>query len=101
MTLDHENQYKLITLMVPGHKSIEIMEALVKERFITTANKTNARGISNATGESTEMEVLTIMVEEDSAEDLFEYLYAKAELYNPKSGLIFQQSLKHVTEYLL
>jgi hypothetical protein len=89
-----EGNYKLITLVIPGHKSLSILEGLVKDKFITTGNKTNARGISsNQNDEDMEMEVLTVLVDEDLAEDTFEYLYEKADLNEPHSGLIYQTAL--------
>ncbi len=96
-----EGNYKLITLIIPGHKSLQILDGLVKEKFITTGNKTNARGMSNTTGASEEMEVLTVVVDGDLAEDTFNYLYEKAELYDPHSGIIYQSPLTKITEYTL
>ncbi|MCV6608256.1 MAG: hypothetical protein OIF32_08595 [Campylobacterales bacterium] len=94
--------YKLITLVIPGHKSLEILDGLVKEKFITTGNKTNARGMSaNVESGDTEMEVLTVVVDGDLAEDTFNYLYNKAELHEPHSGIIYQTALTKITEYTL
>ena len=97
-----EGNYKLITLIIPGHKSLEILDGLVKEKFITTGNKTNARGMSaGKNSNDMEMEVLTVVVDEDLAEDTFNYLYHKAELNEPHSGMIYQSKLTKITEYTL
>ena len=93
---------KLITLIIPGHKSMEILKSLYDEKGITKANKANARGVSNVTDKvMEEMEVLNVTVEESRAQEIFMYLYEKAELYKPNTGVIFQQGLRYSTEYNL
>ena len=80
--MEKETNHKLITLIIPGHKSMEILKAIYQEKSIIRANKTNARGISHAAHKSTEeMEVVNIVVSADKAEDIFIYLYEKAELF--------------------
>lgn len=94
--------YKLITLIIPGHKSLGILKGLVEDKNIITGNKTNARGMSNnRDAEDMEMEVLTVSVEGEQADDIFAYLYDKAELYKPDTGLIFQTPIVKTTEYNL
>jgi len=100
--MEKETNHKLITLIIPGHKSMEILKDLHSEKSIIRANKSNARGISQATHKSTEeMEVVNIVVREDYAKEIFIYLYEKAELHKPANGIIFQECLRYATKYNL
>lgn len=93
--------HKLITCILFGHKARVIIETLAKEKGIITADKSTARGTSilNVNGE--EMEVITVLVEEFRADEIFEYLYFEAELNKPHHGMIYQQSIKKASKYTL
>ena len=100
--MKQQTNHKLITIIIPGHKSMEILKSLKGDKSIIRANKLNARGMSQASHKSIEeMEVINIVVSEEKAQEIFIYLYEKIELYKPHNGIIFQQNLKYTTQYNL
>lgn len=92
---------KLITAIIPGHKSMIIIEKLKNEMNIITANKYSARGETLVNKEDIEMETLTILVDEKEADKVFEFVFFEAELNKAHQGMIFQQSLKKSSTYKL
>jgi len=42
-------------------------------------------------GEQSEKEVLTVVVEEAQADDIFEYIYHLADINRPHGGIIYMQ----------
>ena len=93
--------YKLITCILTGHKSKGIIEKLSKEKGIITANKSTSRGtsLSNINGE--EMEVITVLVESNKADEVFEYLFFEADLNSAHHGMIYQEKIKRASTYTL
>ena len=91
---------KIITCLIPHHKSLEILDHLSKERGIVMANKSNARGSSYTTDFSwVEMEMLEVIVEASQADEIFSYLYEEAEIGKPQGGVIFQHALSKASAY--
>ena len=94
--------YKLITCLVPQKKSIDILEKLSKEYNIIMANKSNARGSSLMNNLSwIEMEILEVIVQEEQADEIYEYLFNETEINAPHGGLIFQHELSRSSSYSL
>lgn len=95
-------EYKLITCMVPGKISFEILERLKTEMGIITADKIHARGTSsNANYMVKEMEILTVVVEAERADEIFEYLFYELEIDQPNHGILLQNALGRMTGYTL
>ena len=65
-----------------------------------SVNVNYARGLGRITplrhrglGETTEKAVVTVLVEEERADEVFEFIFYEAEINQPHGGLMFQQPL--------
>ncbi|MCW8924243.1 MAG: hypothetical protein OQK69_11540 [Gammaproteobacteria bacterium] len=99
---------KLITAILPKGRALAVVDRLEHEKQLTTANFNFARGMGKLTpakyrgvGEQSEKEVLTVVVEESQADDVFEYIYNVAEINRPHGGIIYMQSLMQSTSFVL
>ena len=75
---------------------MKVVEQLFNEHGIDRVNVNHARGVGKITphrhrgiDETSEKEILTVVVEADRADELFEYIYFEAEINRPHGGLIF------------
>lgn len=91
---------KLITCILPKGKALPVLEALRAEQGIISANINNARGTGRITlrafrtGYSeTEKEVLRVVVPEERADELFEFIFDRAEIDRPHGGIMYQTAL--------
>ncbi|NWF67221.1 MAG: hypothetical protein HXX81_07120 [Campylobacterales bacterium] len=91
---------KLLTAILKVHKALDLM-IFLKENGIVTANKSNARGSSLMNLDGEEIEVLTILLDENIVDDIFEYIFFECELYKPHHGIIYVQSIKKSSIYTL
>ena len=99
---------KLITCIVPHGRALPVLKALKDEHGIVTANIHRARGTGRMTplawrglGETTEKDIMSVVVEEDKSEEIFGFIYEQAEINQPHGGVIYQQSLRIATDYSL
>ena len=96
------SNHRIITCLLPHHLGLEILKALSKEKGIIMANKSSARGSSYTTNFAwIEMEILEVVVEEDRADEIYSYLFEKAEINTSHGGLIFQHALSRASNYTL
>lgn len=100
--------HKVITAILPKGRANEVLRKLVHERGITRVNINYARGAGRITplqhrgvGETSEKEILTIIVEEHQADEVFEYVFYEAEINRPHGGLMYQQPLHAATLFNL
>ena len=100
--------HKIITAILPKGGSKEVVNKLVHEKGIARINVNYARGAGRLTplqhrgvGETSEKEILTIIVEEGQAEEIFEYVFYEAEINRAHGGLIYQQPLHAATLFNL
>jgi len=94
--------YKLITCIISGKISSGTMEKLKTEKNIITANKISARGTSSKSAyKMKEMEKLTVVIEEERVEEIFEYLFYLLEIDQPNRGMMYQEALGRMTGYSL
>jgi hypothetical protein len=95
-------EYKLITCNIFAHKSIDMIKRLKEEKGIVTANKSSARGTSSVSNFIfKEVEVLSVVVEESRADEIFNFLYEELELDKPHRGMIYQNTLGRSSSYEL
>lgn len=95
-------EYKLITCIVLGKIASETLEKLKSEKGIVTANKIKARGTSSKTSyKMSEVEILTVVVEKERVDEIFEYLFYLLEIDQPSKGMMLQQALSKMTDYKL
>lgn len=93
--------YKLITAIMLNNEAIKIIESLKVYKGIITADRSNARGSTIKNTNGVEMAVVTILVEEKVADDIFEYVFFEANINQPNKGIIYQQDIKRSSKYLL
>jgi hypothetical protein len=93
--------YKLITLIVAKRKGLYLLEQLSEKKGIVTADKSNVRGSTIYDKNGVEMEILTVLVEQERADEIFEYLFVEAELDEAHQGLIYQVDLRRASKYSL
>lgn len=99
---------KLITCILPKGRATRVLARLKHEKGIIAANVNFARGAGRLTplayrgvGETTEKELLNVVVAADRANEIFDYIYHEAEIDRPHGGLIFQQALRFATPFRL
>ncbi len=102
------NASKLITCILPMGAAMPVQKQLKQELGIITASINHARGSGKLTprayrgvGEQTEKEILTVVVDEQRAEQVFTFIFHRAQIDRPHGGLIFQSDLTAATAYLI
>jgi hypothetical protein len=102
---------KMITCILTDEgQDMELLKDLRKEKGIITANTYQCRGFGprlrrkyrlkrQTAGYS--IRLVTIVVEEEQADALFEYIYYKVNFDHPCPGLIYQSDLLAATPYTL
>ena len=93
---------KLITCVMKEKLSQGIIEHLQEKMNILTANKFSARGTSfEERLVARQMDVITVVVNELQADEVFQYLFECSEIDTPHAGMIFQEKLGRSTIYEL
>ncbi len=101
-------QSKLITCILPKGAARTIMAALKSRYGIITANMNFARGVGRLTplahrgiGEQTEKEILTVVVSEEQADEIFTFIYHEAHINRPHGGLMYIHPLQQSVPFSL
>jgi nitrogen regulatory protein PII len=104
-------QAKIITCILPDEgQDMMLLKALRTEKGIVSANTFQCRGFglqlrSRYKGKRQVagylVRVVTVVVEEDQADELFEYIYYQVNFDHPCPGLIYQGNLMAATPYAL
>ena len=99
---------KLITCFLAHGLALDVVQKLKDEKGIIEASVNNARGMGKlnllahrGVGEQGEKEILTVIVPADQADELFEYIFDKANINRPHGGLIYMCQLSHVSSFVL
>ena len=91
---------KRITCFLPKGTGVKMVEMLQSEKNIVSTNVHSGRG--QRTAETwKEQEILTVIVDADRAEEIFEYIYFQGKLNQPGGGFIFQSDLNRATSFKL
>lgn len=100
MSYHTTQQHKLITAILPKGRDKELVHRLVDELGINSFNVNYARGLGRITplrhrgvGETTEKAIVTVVIEEARADEVFEFIFYEANINQPHGGLVFQQPL--------
>ena len=100
MSYHTTHPHKIITAILPKGREAELLPRLVDELGIDSFNVNFARGVGRITplrhrgvGETTEKAILTVLVEEERAQEVFEFIFYEADINQPHGGLMFQQPL--------
>lgn len=99
---------KLITAILPSEiDELRLLKRIRDELGIAAANLNYARGMGHITRDraraasSTQKEILSLVVPEAQADEVFAWLYDAAEIDRPHGGIIYMQSLALATRYAL
>ena len=102
---------KMIVCMLPDDGTdIKIIHQLRKEKDVTRAESTACRGVSNLqaskTGrgklpEPTLYRILTIIVSDTEADDVFDFVQEQARIGQPGRGLQMQTTILGATRYVM
>lgn len=99
---------KLISAILPKGIALNVIKKLRDEKRISSANINYARGTGRLTrldyGDDIverEKEILTVVVMEEHSEELFEYIYAQAEINQPHGGVMYMHELAQSTELIM
>ena len=91
---------KRIICFLPKGTGVKMVEMLQSEKNIISTNVHSGRG--QRTAETwKEQEILTVIVDADRAEEIFEYIYFQGKLNEPGGGFIFQSDLNRATSFKL
>ena len=104
---------KLITCVLNG-KNIDgegdLLHALYEEKKITRANSIKCRGfaslfdaktVGDGLPEPRFARIIEVIVPETEADDVFDFIYEKAELGKPGAGVVYMASLLGASSYSL
>ena len=92
-------QSRLITAFLPSGRATGVLERLRKEHGLSSMAYHHARGVGTGTRRgrsafvSAEREVITVLVEESRADDIFRFLYYAAGLDAPNTGIVFMERI--------
>ena len=89
---------KRITCFIPKGVGLHLVEVLHDEKNIDSVNVHTGRGLRTVEsvenyGAWTEQDVLTVIVDAERADEIFEFIFFKGELNKPGGGFIYQTSL--------
>lgn len=108
MSANYTSEQKLITCILPKGIAGALVSSLRINKGIITSNIDNARGAGHLTplayrgvGVETEKEILSVIVDPEQAESLFDWLYAEARINRPHGGIMYMTRLQNCTPYSL
>ena len=91
---------KRITCFLPKGTGVKMVEMLQSEKNIVSTNVHSGRG--QRTAETwNEQDILTVIVDEERAEEIFEYIFFQGKINKPGGGFIFQSDLNRATSFKL
>jgi hypothetical protein len=102
---------KMIVCMLPDDGTdIKIMHQLRKEKDVNRVESIACRGVHNLQAAKTRLgklpqatlyQILTIIVTEAEADDVFDFVYEKAQIGQPGRGTLMQTTLLGATRYVM
>jgi nitrogen regulatory protein PII len=97
---------KLITCIIPMGSGLPVLKALREEKGIDATNINFARGVGRFVrwnqrrlGDDAQKEILTITVAPERADEIFEWVFHKANLDRPHGGIIYMMPLTHASAF--
>lgn len=94
-----EASAKLVTCILPKGRAIEILESL-QAKGIHRANLAFARGSDIHDHIVEEKDIITVVASSGAeADEIFYFLYDKAEINQPGGGIIYITSLRQASPY--
>lgn len=101
-----DEDIKRITCFLPKGEGVRLVELLHWEKDINSTNVHTGRGLRTVEnvddhGAWSEQDVLTVTIEAERADEIFEYIFFQGELNKPGGGFIYQTSLARASIYTL
>ena len=97
---------KRITCFLPKGAGLKIVEMLHVEKNIDSTNVHTGRGLRTVEsvkdyGAWSEQDILTVILDADRAEEIFDFIFFQGELNKPGGGFIFQADIQRSTPFYL
>ena len=102
--MNNNSESKLITCILPKGKSLEVVKKLHDEKGLTAINVSNGRGSSahkRKIQAESEVEILTVVIDDERADEIFEFIYFEAEIGGISRGFMYQGRLSASTNFVL
>lgn len=99
-----EKEQKLITCILHKGDAKEIVNALNHEKSVTTDNVASGRGsgmVEQLRYGDVEVDILTVVIGEDRADEIFQFIYEKAGIGEFFRGIMYQGRLNTATSFTL
>jgi hypothetical protein len=95
----NSRRFKQITCIMPTGRALPALNALRQEKKVIDVAHHHARGVGTRRGRGryVECEVVTVLVDEASADDVFSFLYRAAGLDQPHQGMMFMSGPQRAT----
>ena len=105
---DAYSNAKLITCILPKGEAYPLQQDLIVKKGIHSVNFHRARGLgrfspitARGIGEQQEKEILEVTVEEDLADELFEYVFFQGRMNHAHGGIVYMSSLPRATRMVM
>jgi hypothetical protein len=106
--LTEDPTHKVIVCILPQGEALPIMDSMVKERGITRADVCFARGTGRLSplrrqgiGQTSEKEIMTLLVPIDTAEEIFSALYHLTGMHDTPGYFMYMHSAHCTTSFKL
>jgi len=103
--METDPESKLITCILPKGAGTELVERLSKEKQMISANVSSCRGRGagsvGSIGAWDEVDMLTVTVPVDRADEIFDFIYHVGGIDRPRGGIMYQQAVHLVTTFTL
>ncbi|HUW51517.1 MAG TPA: hypothetical protein VMV75_10940 [Sulfuricella sp.] len=92
---------KAITCFLPAGQGLEVLDRLRREKGVNTAFVHHARGVGVGSRNPgrvliyEEREIITALVPEAEADDIFNFLYFAAKIDQPHAGMVLMEKAIH------
>ena len=101
-------EQKLIQAIIPMGTALPVLKALRDDKGIDAANVNFARGVGRFVrwnerrlGDDEEKEILSIVVPNDRADEIFEWVFHQADLDRPHGGIVYMMPLSHASMFVI
>jgi hypothetical protein len=89
-----EQGYKEITCLLPRGEGAKLTQMLAREKGISSTTVGSARGFSERNDVIREVDLVQVVVEDELANDIFDFIYVELAVGEEHGRLIFQGSLQ-------
>ncbi|MEE2836079.1 MAG: P-II family nitrogen regulator [Myxococcota bacterium] len=97
-------EQKMIQAIIPMGTALPVVKALREEKGLDAANINFARGVGRFVraserrlGDDQEKEILSIIVPNDRADEIFEWVFETADMDRPHGGIVYMIPLSHAS----